>query len=212
MHFYALVRVPQLPNILEDPWIDRKTMFLFCPKMDSKLPSSDSFPSQFTVLMNVSVCVLYTQAGYLSASNLQMLAQWTEVLWNWYTGQNVDLISHFCVLHPWAVFWSHCCCMKSVISDHVQNLYFVLTLPILIVQDLILFCINMGAMPILLSFPSFGSFTNMRKNYIWDFYTPLTSWNLLEGVQIGPWVSAGALDHHLFQLCFLISQSLYSSC
>lgn len=138
-----------------------------------------------------------------------MLVQWTGVLWNWCTGRNVDLISHFCMLRPWAVFWSHCCCcIKSVMPDHIRDLCCVLTLPILIVQDLLLFCINLGTVPVVLCF--ILQFYKCKEKLHLGFYIPLTSWNLLERVQVGPWISAGALGLHLFQLCFLIPQSLYS--
>lgn len=61
-------------------------------------------------------------------------------------------------------------------------------------------------------FPFFLQFYKCEEKLHLGFYIPPTSWSLLEGVCIGPWVSAGALDLHLFQLCFLLSQSLYSCC
>lgn len=59
-------------------------------------------------------------------------------------------------------------------------------------------------------FPFFLWFYKCEETCNLGFYIPLTSWNLMGGVQIGPWISADALDLHLFQLCFLISQSPYS--
>lgn len=59
-------------------------------------------------------------------------------------------------------------------------------------------------------FSFFLQFYKPEEKLHLGFYIPLTSWNLLEGVHIGPWISADALDLHLFQLYFLISQSLYS--
>lgn len=140
-----------------------------------------------------------------------MLTLWSEVFWNWCTGQNVDLISHLCVLHPWAVFWSHCCCccLKSVIPDHIQNLScFHLTYPYCGGSSLVLY--KYRDMPIVLSFLFFLQFHKCEEKLHLGFCILITSWNLLEGLQIRPWISAGALDLHLFQLRFLISQSLYS--
>lgn len=142
-----------------------------------------------------------------------MLAQWTEVLWNWCTGQNVDLISHFCGRHPWAVFWRHCCCccIKTVIPDHIQNLTVLcshLTYLYCAGPSLVLY--QYGGCAYCPLFHFFLQFYKREEKWHLGFYIALTSWNLLGGVQIRPWISAGALDLDFFQLCFLIAQSLYS--